>query len=284
MSNYSVRKWKDRFAFGFGLASIGIALFPLLSILFEVVKRGLPAINLEFLTNRPGPIGQPIGGVAQSLQGTLILVGLSSLIGVPLGVITGVYLSEFGHNQYGKSVRFLNDVLSEFPSIVVGILGYYLIVLYVHHFAAIAGAIALAIIMLPVIARTTEESLKVVPNSIRDAATALGIRRWRTTFSIVISTGRSGIVTGILLAIARVAGETAPLILTVLGSTLYFQGLDQPIDALPLRIFQYYRQPDPYTVSQAWGAALVLILTVLGLNVALRLVTRGRLYSARTRM
>jgi phosphate transport system permease protein len=284
LSNYFVRKWKDRIAYCLGVACVIIAIFPLLSILVEVIRRGAPAINVDFLTGTPGIIGQSGGGIAQAIQGTLILVGVACIIGVPLGLITGIYLSEFGNNEYGKSIRFLNDVLTEFPSIVVGILGYSLIVLYLHHFAAIAGAVALSIIMFPVVARTTEESLKTVPNSIRDAATALGIRRWRTTLSIVLSTGRGGVVTGVLLAIARITGETAPLVLTVLGSTAFFTGLDQPIDALPLRIYRYATLPYPATVQQGWGAALILILMVLGLNVALRLVTRGKLYSARTRM
>lgn len=284
MSNYLVRKWKNRIAYYLGIACIIIAILPLLSILVEVVRRGAPAINIDFLTGTPGIIGQSGGGIAQAIQGTLVLVGVACIIGVPLGLVTGIYLSEFGNNEYGKSIRFLNDVLTEFPSIVVGILGYSLIVLYLHHFAAIAGAVALSIIMFPVVARTTEESLKTVPNSIRDAATALGIRRWRTTLNIVLSSGRGGVVTGVLLAIARITGETAPLVLTVLGSTAFFTGLDQPIDALPLRIYRYATLPYPNTVQQGWGAALILILMVLGLNVALRLVTRGRLYSARTRI
>lgn len=278
MSNYAIRKFKDKLAYGFGIACVAAAVIPLLSILVEVVRNGLPALNWEFLTSTPGAVGQPGGGIAEAIQGTIILIGLTCLIGVPLGLFTGVYLSEFGQNKYGRTVRFLNDVLTEFPSIVVGILGYSLIVLYTHSFSTIAGAIALSIIMLPVVARTTEESLKVVPNSIRDAAIALGIRRWRTTLSIVLTTGKSGVLTGVLLAIARVAGETAPLLLTVLGSQLFFSGLDQPIDALPLRIYRYALLPYPYAIQQGWGAALVLILLVLGINVSLRLVTRGKLY------
>jgi phosphate transport system permease protein len=282
VSNYSVRKFKDKLAYGFGIACVAVAVIPLLSILFEVVRNGLPALNLEFLTNTPGAVGQPGGGIAEAIQGTIILVGLACLIGVPLGLFTGVYLSEFGHNKYGRTIRFLNDVLTEFPSIVVGILGYSLIVLYTHSFSTIAGAVALSIIMLPIVARTTEEALKVVPNSIRDAAIALGIRRWRTTLSIVLTTGKSGVLTGVLLSIARVAGETAPLLLTVLGSSLFFSGLDQPIDALPLRIYRYALLPYPYAIQQGWGAALVLILLVLGINVSLRLATRGRLYRKST--
>lgn len=290
MSNYSLRKFKDKLAYVIGIGCIVVAVIPLVSILVEVVRRGLPVISWEFLTSVPGPIGQTGGGIGEAIQGTLILIGLTCLIGVPLGLFAGIYLSEFGHNEYGRTVRFLNDVLTEFPSIVVGILAYSLIVLYTHSFSVIAGAVALSIIMLPVVARTTEESLKIVPNSLRDASTALGIRRWRTTISVVLSSGRSGVVTGILLAIARIAGETAPLLLTVLGSQLYFtcqeasNCLNQPIDALPLRIYRYALLPYPSSVQQGWGAALILILMVLGLNVALRLATRGRLYGARSRI
>ena len=278
MSNYSFRKFKDKLAYGLGIACVAVAIIPLLSILGEVVRNGLPALNWEFLTSTPGAVGQPGGGIAEAIQGTIILISLACLIGVPLGLFTGIYLSEFGNNEYGRTVRFLNDVLTEFPSIVVGILGYSLIVLYTHSFSTIAGAVALSIIMLPIVARTTEEALKVVPNSIRDAGIALGIRRWRTTLSIVLTTGKSGVLTGVLLSIARVAGETAPLLLTVLGSQLFFSGLDQPIDALPLRIYRYALLPYPYAIQQGWGAALVLILLVLGINVSLRLATRGRLY------
>lgn len=278
MSNYSIRKFKDKLAYALGIACVAVAIIPLLSILVEVVRNGLPALNWEFLTSTPGAVGQPGGGIAEAIQGTIILISLACLIGVPLGLFTGIYLSEFGNNQYGRTIRFLNDVLTEFPSIVVGILGYSLIVLYTHSFSTIAGAVALSIIMLPIVARTTEEALKVVPNSIRDAGIALGIRRWRTTLSIVLTTGKSGVLTGVLLSIARVAGETAPLLLTVLGSQLFFSGLDQPIDALPLRIYRYALLPYPYAIQQGWGAALVLILLVLGINVSLRLVTRGRLY------
>ncbi|HZY93899.1 MAG TPA: phosphate ABC transporter permease PstA [Candidatus Bathyarchaeia archaeon] len=278
MSNYSFRKVKDKLAYGLGIACVAIAVIPLLSILVEVVRNGLPAMSWEFLTSTPGAVGQPGGGIAEAIQGTMILVSLACLIGLPLGLFTGIYLSEFGNNKYGKTVRFLNDVLTEFPSIIVGILAYSLIVLYMHRFSVIAGAVALSIIMLPIVARTTEEALKVVPNSIRDAGIALGIRRWRTTLSIVLTTGKSGVLTGVLLSIARVAGETAPLLLTVLGSQLFFSGLDQPIDALPLRAYRYALLPYPYAIQQGWGAALVLILLVLGINVSLRLATRGRLY------
>lgn len=277
MSNSSVREFKDWLAFILGGACVVLAMVPLISILADVILRGLPAINLEFLTSGPGVIGQAGGGIANSIEGTLILVGLTCLIGAPLGLISGIFLSEFGDNKFGRVIRFLNDVLSEFPSIIVGILAYSFVVLTVGSFSTIAGAIALSIIMMPIVTRATEESLKLVPSSIRDAAAALGIRKWRSTMSIVLSTGRNGVVTGLLLAIARIAGETAPLILTVLGSQLFFAGLTKPVDALPLRIYRLALLPYASSQQQGWGAALVLIAVVLVLNVGVRLATRGRL-------
>ena len=253
-----------------------LAMIPLLSILIDVVSRGYPALNAEFLTSPPGVIGQAGGGIANSIEGTLILVGLTCIIGVPFGILSGIFLSEFGDNRFGRLIRFLNDVLSEFPSIVVGILVYSFVVLTIGY-STIGGAIALAIIMMPIVTRATEESLKLVPSSIRDAAAALGIKKWRSTLSVVLSTGRNGVVTGVLLATARIAGETAPLILTVLGSELFFSGFTKPVDALPLRIFKLALLPYAYSQQQGWGAALVLIAIVLALNVGVRLATRGRL-------
>jgi phosphate transport system permease protein len=279
----SVRRFKDRLALALGAFCVVVAMIPLLSILYEVLKNGLSTINLEFLTGIPGIVGQPGGGVGPAIQGTLILIGLTSLIGVPLGLISGIYLSEFGNNPVGRVIRFLNDVLAEFPSIVVGMVIFTLVVLTLKTFSVIAGALALSIIMLPIVTRTTEESLNLVPNSIRDAATALGVKRWRTTLSVVLSTGRNGIVTGILLSIARIAGESAPLVFTILGSQYFFSNLNNPMDALPLRIYRLALLPYPYAQQQAWGAALVLILIVLTLNVGVRLATRGRLYSIRSR-
>lgn len=247
-----------------------------------MISNGISAINIEFLTSPPGVIGEPGGGIANSIEGTLILIGVTCVIGIPIGLFSGIFLSEFGDNRFGRAIRFFNDVFSQLPSIVVGILAYTLVVLPLRGFSTVAGATALAIIMLPIVTRATEESLKVVPSSIRDAAMALGIRKWRTTISVVLSTGKGGVVTGILLAIARIAGETAPLILTVLGTQLFFSGITNPIDALPLRIYRLALLPYPYARQQGWGAALVLILIVLGLNVGVRLATRGRLYSMRS--
>ena len=272
-----MRRFQDKLAYGLGALCVGVAIVPLASILFEVVRNGVSALTPEFLTSSPGVFGQAGGGIANAIQGTAILLALASAMAVPFGLLSGVYLAEFGDNKYGRTVRFLNDVLTEFPSIVIGILVYSIIVLAMRGFSTIAGAVALAIIMLPIITRTTEESIKIVPSSIRDAAMALGIRRWRATISVVLSTARSGVITGILLAIARVSGETAPLLLTVLGSQFFFNGLNQPI-------YRDANLPYAFARQQGWGAALVLILMVLGLNIGVRLATRGRYNSLRSRV
>jgi len=279
-----LRRFQDKLAYGLGALCVGVAIVPLASILFEVVRNGVSALSPQFLTSPPGVFGQAGGGIANAIQGTAILLALASAMAVPFGLLSGVYLAEFGDNKYGRTVRFLNDVLTEFPSIVIGILVYSIIVLAMRGFSTIAGAVALVIIMLPIITRTTEESIKIVPSSIRDAAMALGIRRWRATISVVLSTARSGVITGILLAIARVSGETAPLLLTVLGSQFFFNGLNQPIAALPLTIYRDANLPYAFARQQGWGAALVLILMVLGLNIGVRLATRGRYNSLRSRV
>ena len=284
MSSKGLRRLKDRLAYCLGLLCVLVAIVPLASILFEVVKNGIPAMSIGFLTSPPGIFDQPGGGIATAIQGTLILVGLTCLIGVPIGLLSGVFLAEFGNNRFGRAIRFLNDVLTEFPSIVVGILAYSILVVSIGSYSAIAGAAALAIIMLPIVTRTTEESIKIVPSSIRDAAMALGIRRWRASISVILSTARGGIITGILLSVARIAGETAPLLLTVLGTQFFFSGLNQPLDALPLRIYRNASLPYAFARQQGWGAALVLILLVLGLNLGVRVATRGRHVGGRSRL
>jgi phosphate transport system permease protein len=245
----------------------------LLSILYEVVARGAPVLSIEFLTNNGLK-----GGIGPAIQGTVILIGLTSLIGIPLGVLSGVYLSEFGNNKYGTWMRSINDILTEVPSIVVGITAYLIIVIgLIGTFSPIAGAIALSFMLIPVIARTTEESMKLVSNSVREASLSLGAHKWRTILSVVLPSAKNGLITGVLLAIARVAGETAPILLTILGNSYFFQGFNSPMDALPLRIFLNSRMPQPELQAQAWGAALVLILMVLALNIGVRLASRGKL-------
>ncbi|MEM3386835.1 MAG: phosphate ABC transporter permease PstA [Nitrososphaerales archaeon] len=282
-TNYKIRKFKDRLIISLTVLCVILAIIPLTSILIEVVVRGLPAISIEFLTSPPGVIGQAGGGIANAIQGTLILIGLSSLIGVPLGVLAGVYLAEFGDNPFGRVIRFFNDVLMQMPSIVIGIFVYILVVLALGRFSSLAGAVALSIIMLPIVVKTTEESIRLVPNLIREAALGLGLRRWRVTLSIVVVAAKSGVITGIMLAVARIAGETAPLIMTVLGNQWFVSSLFEPIDAIPLRIWRLALLPYDYAHQQGWGAALVLITIVLVLNVAVKALTRTK-FSGRVRV
>jgi phosphate transport system permease protein len=272
-NGYRFRKFKNRLFFALCLLCVVIAIVPLLSILFEVIARGAPEVNLHFLTANGLQ-----GGIGPAIQGTLILIGLTSLIGIPLGILSGVYLAEFGRNKYASWMRTTNDVLTEFPSIVVGITAYSIIVVgFIGKPSPIAGAIALSFMLIPIVARTTEESMKLVPNSVREASMALGARRWRSIMSVVLPSAKGGLITGTLLAVARVAGETAPILLTILGNSYFFQGFNQPMDALPLRIFLDSRMPQPELQAQAWGTALILILMVLSLNIAVRLASRGRL-------
>ena len=251
-------------------ACVIIAIVPLGSILVEVFKNGISAISYEFLTATPGSIGSGEGGIGPAIQGTLIIIGLSSLIGVPIGVMSGIYLSEYGDNKLARFIRFFNDVFMEFPSIVLGIFAFLVIVLILGHFSVWAGAFALSLIMFPIVARTTEESLKMVPITYREAGTALGLKKWVITFRIVISAAKSGMITGILLSVSRIGGETAPLIMTILGSSQFFSSMDVPMDALPLRIWRLSLLPYDSAQLQGWGSALVLIIIILGINLGVR--------------
>jgi phosphate transport system permease protein len=267
------RKMMDKAATALAIACVVAAVIPLGSILVEVVKNGISALSIEFLTQPPGALGSGEGGIAPAIQGTLLVIGLTSLIGVPVGVLAGIYLSEFAGRSSGifpSAVRFLNDVLTGLPSIVLGIVGYVAIVLAIGSFSIWAGAFALSIIMIPIVVRVTEETLKIVPNSVREAGTSLGIPKWKVVLFIVLPAAKSGVVTGVILAVSRIAGETAPLIMTILGTSLFFSGFTSPVDALPLRIWRLASQPYESAHSFGWGAALVLILVVLGLSVGLR--------------
>lgn len=247
-----------------------IAIIPLGSILFEVFKNGLAAISIEFLTQTPGAVGSGEGGIGPAIQGTLIIIGLASLLGVPIGVMSGIFLSEYGDNAFARFIRFFNDVFMEFPSIILGIFAFLVIVLFLGHFSVWAGAFALSLIMFPIIARTTEESLKMVPVTYREAGTALGLKKWVITFRIVLSAAKSGMITGILLSVSRIGGETAPLIITILGSSQFFSSMDTPMDALPLRIWRLSLLPYDSAQLQGWGAALVLIIIILGINLGVK--------------
>jgi len=276
MNKYAIRKVKDRMMISLCYLALIIALIPLISILVETMIRGVPVTNLGFLFERIPPLGQPGGGVGPAIQGTLIVVGFASLIGVPIGIVSGIYLSEFRESKLALAARFLNDVLTNMPSIVIGIFCWTLIVVVIG-WSVIAGAVALAIMMIPVVARTTEESMKLVPSSIREAAIALGIPQWKTTMTVVLSGAKRGIATGILLSVARITGETAPLLLTILGSRFWFSGLTEPTAALPLTIFNFSQSAfSAIDWPKAWGASLILILMILGINVVVRYYTREK--------
>ncbi len=263
----------DKIVKGVVFSCVIIAIVPLIAILVNCFTNGAAALSWNFLTEIPGAVGsdEP-GGIGPAIQGTLVLIGLSSLIGVPIGVMGGIFLSEYGNNRYGRTVRFFNDVLAEFPTIVIGVFAFVLIVLTVGNFSVLAGAFALSIIMLPIIMRTTEESLKLVPVTYREAGYALGIRRYRVVFTIVLSGAKNGLVTGILLAVARISGETAPLIFTILGSSQFITDLNGPVDALPLRIWRLSSLPYDSAVTQGWGAAFILIIMVLSINIGVRYI------------
>lgn len=272
----SRKRTVNKLVTAFCIICVGLAIIPLGSILFEVIKNGISAFSWEFLTERPGSIGSGRGGIGPAFQGTLITVGIASIVAAPVGVVAGIYLAEFaGKGPFPHAIRFFNDVLTGLPSIVLGIVGYIVIVLTLGSFSVWAGSFALSIIMIPIVVRVTEESLKVVPNSVREAGYSLGIPKWKITLRITLKTAFSGVLTGIVLGISRIAGETAPLIMTILGTSLFFTRFDEPVDALPLRIWRLASQPYESAHAQGWGAALLLILIVLIFSVTLRfLATR----------
>ena len=253
-----------------------IVILPLILILAFLVYRGASAVNLDFFTQLPKPVGEPGGGMANAIVGTLTLVGLASCLGLPLGILGGVYLAESRDRRLPWMVRFLADVLNGVPSIVIGIFAYTVVVLPMRRFSALAGGFALAVIMLPIVLRTTEELVRLVPASLREAALALGIPEWKVMLRIVLPTARAGIITGVMVSIARIAGETAPLLFTAFGNRFWHHGLLQPIAALPLQIFSYAIAPYDDWHRQAWAGALVLIVLIFSSSLVTRIVTRGR--------
>jgi phosphate transport system permease protein len=258
-----------------------IVTVPLFLILGTVVYRGLPALKWSFLTELPKPIGETGGGMANAIVGSLELLTVSSLIGVPLGVCTGIFLAEYGRNKWGNVVRFTADVLNGVPSIVIGMTAWALVVVTQGHFSLLAGSVALGIMMVPIISRTTEEVLLLVPQSIREAAWGLGIPHWRAILSVIVPTAGAGILTSIMLAFARVAGEVAPLMFTAFGNTYWNIKLSEPIAALPLQIFEYARQPYEQAHQQAWTGALVLISIIMATIILFRwLASRGAIRGA----
>ncbi len=259
-----------------GLATLAAVSILLLVIGYTVVG-GLSYLNLEFVTQTARPLGESGGGMRHEIIGTLVLVGLASLLGLPIGLLAGVYLAEYGGGRIGTAVRLVADVLTGVPSVVIGIFIYVLMVRPMGTFSALSGGVALAIIMLPVVARTTEEMMRLVPASYREAALALGIPRWRTIVSVVIPGALVGIVTGSMLAVARIAGETAPLIFTALGNRFGFAGLLEPIATLPLQIWRYAVSAYDTWHQQAWAASFLLVMLVLVINMMARWLTARRL-------
>lgn len=270
------RKAADRASKAAFAAAAALVVLPLFLIFFDLLWKGAKELHLSLLTDLPHPVGEAGGGIANGILGTLTVAGLAMAGGIPMAVMTGIYLAEYGKGAFASAVRFAVDTLTGVPSIIMGIFGYVLWVLPMKRFSAWAGASALAMIFIPVVVRTTEEMLRTVPMTVREAALALGIARWKTTLFITVRTALPGVVTGILLAMARIVGETAPLLFTALGNQFWQSGLDQPIAAVPLQVFAYAISPYEDWHDKAWAGAVVLILIVLVLSVCGRLLARAR--------
>ena len=275
MSRPSVRTFIDRLVAALIALCVMVAAVPVLVLLLFVVIKGLPGLLTPgFFTDPPHPQGVPGGGVLNAIIGTLEIVGMASLLAVPIGALIGIFLSEYGRNQVGDTVRFISDVLTGLPSIAFGIFGYTVVVLTTHHFSAVSASVALAVLMLPVILRATESALTLVPQTLREAGLALGAPRWRVTLEIVVPASLGGIVTGALLAIARAAGETAPLLFTAFGNETVQTNPLQPMGALALTVFRNALSPYPNLQDQAWAAALLLVLLVASVNILARVYVR----------
>lgn len=270
------RRAADKLATFLAITCVVLVMLPLAAVFIYLVIRGIGSLNFAFFTQIPKPVGETGGGMANAIVGSIVILLVGSAVGVPLGVGSGIYLSEYSRGQFGKLVRFTADVLNGIPSIVIGIAVYALLVLRQRHFSALSGGIALGIMMIPTITRSTEEMLRLVPNSIREAALGLGIPQWRSTLSITLRTATAGVVTGVMLAFARVSGETAPLLFTAFGNTFWSTKLDQPIAALPLQIYVYAISPFDEWHRLAWGGSLVLIILIVATSASVRWVaSRG---------
>ncbi len=276
MAGTGTRRAVGAFMTGLTYSAAALAILPLAAILGMLIIKGAGAIDWNFFVKSAAAPGEPGGGFAHAIVGTLIIVGMAAAIGVPVGVGAGIYLAEFGGARTGWIVRFVADTLNGVPSIIIGIFAWTWIVRPTGRFSALAGSVALAFIMVPIVARTTEEMVRLVPNSLREAALALGYPRWRTSLTVVVRTAGAGIVTGCLVAVARVAGETAPLLFTALGNQFLSTNVTGPMAAMPLQIYVYATGPYEDWHRQAWAGALVLILLVLILGILARLAARGR--------
>jgi phosphate transport system permease protein len=276
------RNVRRRFASTASLSVIyaltGLALVPLGLVLWYTLVRGLPAVShIEFFLNVERPVGIPGSGVAHAIVGSGIIVGLASLIAIPLGVLGGVYLAEYGHGRWASWVRLASDVLVGTPSIAVGLFAYAFLVATLHHYSGMAGSVALAVLMLPIIIRTTESAVGLIPNGLRESGLALGLARWRVSLQLILPAAAPGVITGALLAVARAAGETAPLLFTTLGNQFFSLDPTHPMMALPLVVFHNALTPYRELQDEAWGAALVLVVLVLIINLGSRWVLRRQI-------
>jgi len=276
MDNYRRRRVIDVIARSACVVALVVAIVPLASVLFYIGAKGLGSLSWTFFTELPKPVGELGGGIANAIVGTLILVAIACSFSLPVGILGGVYLAEFGGNRFAKALRFSADVMAGVPSIAVGVFAYTVVVLTMRQFSALAGGFALSVIMLPTIVRTTEEMIRIVPDSLREAGLALGIPKWRVIIGVVLRTGAPGIATGIMLAVARAAGETAPLLFTALNNRYWSVSPVEPIASLPIQIYTYAVSPFDDWHRQAWAAALVLVAMVLILNIAARLIIYSR--------
>jgi phosphate transport system permease protein len=274
MNNLALRKFKSALFVGFCGLSVLLALTPVALIFFFVVKQGMGALNLDFFTHMPKPAGEAGGGMANAIVGTLIITGLGSLFAIPVGVLSAVYMAEFKGSRLGSITRFAADTLNGVPSIVVGLFVYVMVVQPVKQFSALAGGLALGIMMIPIVARTTEELLLLVPSTMKEGALALGATHARAVFSVILPAALPGIITGILLALARIAGETAPLLFTALGNSFFTTRITQPMATLPVMVYTYATSAFPDWHRQAWAGALVLVSIVFACSVMARLATR----------
>jgi phosphate transport system permease protein len=274
MSRSARRKAFSSFVVVLCGAAVVLALIPLFFVFFYVIQQGFSSLSLDFFTKMPKPVGEAGGGMANAIVGTLMLIGLASLFAIPVGLVSGIYLSEYPKSSLAAAVRFTADVLNGIPSIVIGIFAYGLAVLPVKHFSALAGGLALGFMMIPIITRTTEELLNLVPGSLREGALALGATRSRAAFSVMLPAALPGIMTGILVALARIAGETAPLLFTSFNNRFFSTRPDQPIASLTVQVYTYAISPYDDWHRQAWAGALVLVTVVFVFSVLARVVTR----------
>ncbi|WP_420907822.1 phosphate ABC transporter permease PstA [Geobacter benzoatilyticus] len=276
MGTVTIRKIKNHIVTLLMVCATVAVLVPLGMIFFHIIKMGASSITPDFFIHIPKPTGETGGGMANGMVGSAVLIALASVIGIPVGVFGALYLVEFGGSKVSNAVRFAADVLSGVPSIITGMVAYTLLVVPMKGFSALAGAVALALIMIPIVLRTTEEQLKMVPGSLREASLALGVPLWRTSLKVTLRSATTGVITGILLAIARVAGETAPLLFTALGNQFWSRKLSEPIAAMPLQIFNFAISPYEDWHRLAWAGALVLVTVMFALSLTARYLGRAK--------